>query len=87
MAFLGKILYPTAMIDKESYPRIETGYLFTPDKEKEFFQQFITLTFTQFKYQASAILRKGYSVPRNVIFQHLPVSEEVFSDGKRQRCH
>ena len=36
MAFDGKNLYPTAMIDSETYyPRSETGYLNTPNKEKQ----------------------------------------------------
>ena len=58
MTLDGKSLYPSAMVDKDSYyPTNETGVLFTPDKETELIQQFNNRTFTQFKDQASAILR------------------------------
>ena len=34
MTLDGKILYPSAIADKDSfYPRIETGYLHTPNKK------------------------------------------------------
>ena len=57
MAFDGKSLYPSAMVDNLSYyPGIETSFLFIPDKEKEFIQQLNNETFTQFKDQASATL-------------------------------
>ena len=42
MAFDGKNLYYSAMVDKDSfYPRIETGYYFTADKDQELFNNFI----------------------------------------------
>ena len=45
-----KSLYPSASVDSESCgPRIETEYLFTPDKETELTQQFNNRTFTQSK--------------------------------------
>ena len=60
-AFGGKSLYPSAMVDKESYyPRIKTGDQFTPDEEKDLFQQFNNRTFTQFEDQASIILTVMY---------------------------
>ena len=74
------------MIDKDSfYRRTETGYLFTPNKELELIQQFNNRTFTQFKDQASAILRVRYSSPKNLIIQHLPVGRNVILDGKRYK--
>ena len=34
MPFEGKSLYVLAMVDEDSYyPRIETGYLFTPNRK------------------------------------------------------
>ena len=48
-------LYPSAMGDPEStYPRIETGYAFTPDKIDELVENFNTQTFNQ----GSAVLKK-----------------------------
>ena len=56
MAFDGKILSPSAMVDQDSYyPRLETGFLSTPDKEQEFIEQFYNRTFTHFNDQANAI--------------------------------
>ena len=63
MALDRKIFYPSALINIDShYPKIETGHLFTTDKEKDLFQQFINRTFSQFKDQATAVLKiKDYT--------------------------
>ena len=84
MAFDGKSLYPSAMVDKDSfYPRIETGFLFTPNRETELIQKFRNRT--QFKDQASAILRVKFYNTENLIFEHLPVKEDFFLDGNRYK--
>ena len=47
-------LYPSAMWGKNSiYPKIETGYSFTPDMNEDLVKKFKTKTFTQ----RSAILK------------------------------
>ena len=67
-------LYPSAMWDKSSnYPRIETGYAFTPDMNDELVEKFNNQIFTQ----GSAILKIKYYNPKNLIVQHLPVKEKV----------
>ena len=77
MAFDGKSLYPSAMVDDESYyPRIETRYLFTPDKE--FLQQLNNRTSTQFKDQASVILRVRYYNPKNLCFNIYLLGKMLF---------
>ena len=74
------------MVDIESfYPIIETGYLFTPDKEEEFIQWFNNRTFTQLKDTASAILRVRYFDPKCQIFQHLPVEEDMILHVKKYK--
>ena len=41
-------LYPSAMWDKSSiYPKIETGFAFTPDMNDELVEKFNNQTFTQ----------------------------------------
>ena len=58
MTFEGKSVYPSAIVDKDSYyRRIETGYLISPDKKRELIQELNNRTFIQFKDQASANLR------------------------------
>ena len=65
-------LYPSAMWDEKSiYPRIETGYAYTPDMNNEIVEKFNNQTFTQ----GSAILKIKYFNPKNLIVQHLPVKE------------
>ena len=62
------------MWDKSSiYPKIETGYAFTPDMNDELVEKFNNQTFTQ----GSAILKIKYFNPKNLIVQHLPVKEKV----------
>ena len=92
MAFAGESLHPFAVVDKDShYPRIDTGYVFTPDKEVDFIQDFSHSTFNQFKDQASTILWVTFYKPKNLLFQHLPVKKDVdldtkgYEDGNRLR--
>ena len=67
-------LYPSATWDENSiYPRIETGYAFTPDMNDELVEKFDTGNFNQ----GSAILKIKYYNPKNLTFQHLPVKERV----------
>ena len=67
-------LYPSAMWDKSSiYPKIETGYAFTPDMNDELVEKLNNQTFTQ----GSAILKIKFYSPKNLIVQHLPVKEKV----------
>ena len=67
-------LYPSAMWDPKSiYPKIETGYPFTPDMNDELVTKINNRTFTQ----GSAILKIKYYYPKNLIVQHLPVREKV----------
>ena len=66
-------LYPSAMWDTASiYPRIETGYAFTPDMNDELVEKFNTQTFTQ----RSAILKIKYYNPKGLIVHHIPVKEK-----------
>ena len=58
---------------KSLYPRIETGYAFTPDLNDELAEKFNTQTFTQ----ESAKLKIKYYNPKNLIVQHIPVKERV----------
>ena len=66
--------YPSAMWDELSiFPKIETGYAFTPNMNDELVEKFNNQTFTQ----GSAILKIKYSNPKNLIVQRLPVKEKV----------
>ena len=67
-------LYPSAMWDEKSiYPKIETGYAYTPNMNNELVEKFINQTLTQ----GSAILKIKYYNPKNLIVQHLPIKERV----------
>ena len=67
-------LYPSAMWDKSSiYPKIETGYPFTPDMNDELVEKYNNQNFAQ----GSAILKIKCYNPKNLIVQHLPVEEKV----------
>ena len=67
-------LYPSAMSHPKSiFPRIESGFAFTPDMNDELIEKFNNQTFTQ----GSAILKVKYYNPKNLIIQHLPVKEKV----------
>ena len=62
------------MWDENSiYPRIETGYAFTPDMMKKLVKKINTGKFTQ----GSAILKIKLYNPKNLIDRHLPVKERV----------
>ena len=54
------------------FPKIETGYAFTPDMNDELVEKFNNQTFTQ----GSAILKIKYYNPKKLIVQHLPVKEK-----------
>ena len=58
--------------EKSIYPRIETGYVFTADKNEDLVNKFNNQTFTR----GSAILKVKYYNPKNHIVQHLPVKEK-----------
>ena len=63
-------LYPSAMWDENSiYPRIETGYVFTTEMNKNLVGKFNTGNYTQ----GSAILKIKKFNPKNLIVQHFPV--------------
>ena len=63
--------YPSAMSDPESiYPRVETGYAFTPDMNDDLVENFIIQTFNQ------RSLKIKYYNAKNLIVQHLPVKEK-----------
>ena len=67
-------LYLFAIWDDESlYPKIETGYPFTPDMKNDLVDKFIDGIFNQ----GSAILKVKYYNPPDIIFQHIPVKERV----------
>ena len=66
-------LYSSAMWDELSiFPKIETGYAFTPNMNEELVEKFNNQTFTQ----GSATLKIKYYYPKNLIVQHLPVKEK-----------
>ena len=57
--------YPSAMWDEKAIcPKIETGYVFKPDRSYEVVKKFETQTFTQ----GSAILKVLISNPSDSIF-------------------
>ena len=56
---------------KSIYPRIETGYAYTPEINDEILEKFKVGIFTQ----RSASLKIKYHNPKNLIVQHLPVKE------------
>ena len=65
-------LCPSAMIDPKSiYPRIETGYSYTPDMDDDLVNKFNSGVFTQ----GSAILKIKFYNTKSLIVQHLPDKE------------
>ena len=58
--------------EKSIYPRIETGYAFSRDMNREIVEKFNTGNFTQ----GSAILKIKYYNPKNLIVQHIPIKEK-----------
>ena len=64
-------LYPSAMSDEKSiYPKMETGYVFTTDMNKDLVEKY-NQTFTQ----GSAIVKIKYYKPKNLIVQHIRVKK------------
>ena len=64
-------LYPSAMCDEKTvYPKIETGFAFKLHTNNQTFKQ---------DGNESAILKIKYYNPSNLMFQHLPVKQKVFS--------
>ena len=59
--------------DRCVYPRIETGYAFTPDMNDEIVKKFNEGNFPQ----GSAILKIIDYNPKNLTVQHLPAKERV----------
>ena len=72
MAFDATSLYPNAMEDG-NYPKIETANAFTKDMNDSIVDQFNSGK-TEF---VSAILKIKYYNPKDLVIQHLPVTEEV----------
>ena len=67
-------LYPSALSDPESiFPRIETGYAFTPNMNDDIVNKFNSGYFTQ----GSAILKTKYYNPKNLIVQYLTVKQRA----------
>ena len=77
MDFDATYLYPSATWDENSvYPKIETGYAFQPHVDDVFVNEFNIQTFNQDDNE-SGILRLKYYNPPDLLFQHLPVKENV----------
>ena len=66
--------------EKSVYPKIESGFLFTPYMNNVCVEAFYIQTFDQ-EYDESAILKVKFYNPHNLIFQHLSFDEKV---GKRE---
>ena len=70
-------LYPSAMWDDKSlYPKIETGFALEPHVNDVYVDAFNNQTFNQ-DGNESANLKLKYYNPSDLIFQHLPVKENV----------
>ena len=77
MDFDATFLYPSATWDENSvYPKIESGFAFKPHRNNVSVEAFNNQTFNQ-DGDESAILRKKYYNPPNLIFQHLTVKEKI----------
>ena len=77
MDFDATSLYPSAMWDEKSvYPKIETGFAFEPHMNITFVDAFNFQSFNQ-DGNESAIVRRNYYKPPDLIIQHLPVKEKV----------
>ena len=67
-------LYPSAMGDgKLNYPRIETGFVFTPNMNYDLVEKFVNQSFKQ----GSAFLKIRYYNPKKLIPQLIPIKEKV----------
>ena len=68
-------LYPSAMWDEKSvYPKIESGFAFTPHMNDVYVEAFNNQTFNE-DGDESAILTIKYYNPPNLIFQHLQLKK------------
>ena len=77
MDYVGNILYHSAMWDENSvYLKIETGFAFKPHMKNVYVEAFNIQTFNQHGDE-SAVLGINYYNPPRLIFQHLPVKENV----------
>ena len=77
MGYDGNSLYPSAMWDeKNTYPKIETGFAFKPHMNDVYVKAFNDQTFNE-DGDETAILTIKYYNPPGLIFQHLPVKEKV----------
>ena len=77
MDFDAKRLYPSAMGDENSvYPKKETGFAFKLHMNKTYVDAFNNQSFNQ-DGEESAILKRKFYNPPNLIFQHLPAKEKV----------
>ena len=77
MDFVATSLYPSAMWDEKSvYPKIKSGFGFKSQMKDVFVEAFNNQSFYQ-DGNESAILKKQYYNPRDLIFQHLLVKEKV----------
>ena len=76
MDFDATSLYPSAMWDENSdYPKIDSGFAVKRHMKNVYVEAFNNQTFNQ-DGDESAIFRKKYYNPLDLIFQHLPVKEE-----------
>ena len=77
MNFNATSLYFSAMYDEKSVnPKIRTGFVFKPHMNDVFVEAFRNLTFKQ-EGNERAVFKIKYYNPPNLIFQYLPVKEEV----------
>ena len=71
MIFDGSSLYPYAMWDEKTvYPKIESGFAFTPHMNKVYVEVFQKQTFNQ-DGNESAIFN-----PPNLVFQHIAINKK-----------
>ena len=77
MDFDATSLYPSAMWDEKSvYPKIESEFAFKPHKNDVYVEAFNNQSFND-DGEESAILTIKYYNPPDLIFQHLPIKENV----------
>ena len=77
-------LYPSAQIDKNStWPKIETAYLF-----KKYMNDAVCYLFNSGKWNQlnrCAFLTVKHHNPDNLIFQHIPINENIKNPYKKNR--
>ena len=77
MDFDATSLYPSAMWDEKSvYPKMETGFAFKPHMNDVYVEAFNNQTFNEGGDESAILTIKYYNRP-DLIFQHLPVKENV----------